>query len=675
MVARTTPAPDCKVLSVNPAGSGFPTVGPPYMKSGYYCTAMTVLIVIFGSILLFVPLLSAEAGAMVLVAVLSVLLGLPVLMLTLYLNSFATSNDWYTKILILSYKFLLFGRRVPTAKQDMAVRMIRPKRSLQLVPIKYAMNISVPKGSEEEFKPEQGQSSNVSLTSSLGVAFEENLYRLPQKIIWDRFAPGENCVQYAMSIVGDAYPVVNTVFKEKLTDKALTQFCFFGIGAHRLYREQMGDAEKGTPASGDYVVRTNQLATLPVREGLDSYGGDAYFDYETWRIKKIVRRFPAAPWDPPEAKERTFYPGDPEWEYVKFVFRSSLFSLVTLVDHLYGIHMQVGNFVTIAQREQLGANHPIRRFLAPFCYQTISVNDNARNNLVNPSSMGPRNFAFTDEGVAMAWAAAPSLITSGVELRSWLGDDAKAYLAMLLDYEKYIDYLRQNGIDTPYRRQSLDFWLSMKRFVEDYVRCYYKTQAELAEDKEIWRFVLSIMHDMAFTTAAHLAEGVGSGGMIDTPEELYFFLVNLLTRYCYVVTAAHEHVGTVSVYAQDVSFTAFNWPKDELCGTKQTAVTSATLMAFTSTPMPKLMAEPGSDGDWTHLFEGPLEINGRELGSAGVVPDEARSAFNSFQARLKVLSDKCDAFNEAAQSKEAEFPHCFGMWQTHPRHLETAVSV
>ena len=71
---------------------------------------------------------------------------------------------------------------------------------------------------------------------------------------------------------------------------------------------------------------------------------------------------------------------------------------MTLVDHLYGIHLQVGNFVTIAQRQQLSTDHPLRRFLMPFCYQTISVNDNARNNLINPNSMGPRNFAFTEEG-------------------------------------------------------------------------------------------------------------------------------------------------------------------------------------------------------------------------------------------------------------------------------------
>ena len=43
-----------------------------------------------------------------------------------------------------------------------------------------------------------------------------------------------------------------------------------------------------------------------------------------------------------------------------------------------------------------------------------------------------------------------------------------------------------------------------------------------------------------------------------------------------------------------------------MMGTKQTAITQATLMAFTSMPMPMLLCEPGSSGDWTHLFlDGP----------------------------------------------------------------------
>lgn len=214
------------------------------------------------------------------------------------------------------------------------------------------------------------------------------------------------------------------------------------------------------------------------------------------------------------------------------------------------------------------------------------------------------------------------------------------------------------------------------------MRVYYGTPEELAKDEEVRRFSLKTLQDIQFTSASQVgAEGVASAWVASAPEHLWFLTVNLLTRYCYVVTAGHEHAGTVPVYAQDVSFTAFRWPKGECCGTKQTAVTSATLMAFTATPMPQLMADPGSDGDWTHLFVGPVTVNGQRVGEAGVVPSGATKAFADFQDGLRQLSKECDEFNDRAlgegefAGKGGEFPNCFGMWQTNPKYLETAVSV
>jgi len=615
-----------------------------------------------------------------------------------YLASFMPFNDFYTKILLLSYKSLLFSRTRPVAK-EFRVTDLRPKRRLSVVPIAYALDIAIPKGAEEEFSPE----TTPSFTSRLSVWIEENLYRLPYFVNNQRFGPNEDPVQFAMAAVGDAYPEVNTLYnKGKLTDEGLTQMCFYGLGAHRLFRETM-PTTPDEAASGDWVVRTNFLADLPVRDGLDSYGGDCYFDAETWRVTKIIRRRPnARAFDPPDEQQDTYTPEHKDWEYIKFVFRSSLFSLVTLVDHLYAIHLQVGNVVTIAAREELSPEHPIRRFLVPYSYQTISVNDNARNNLINPRSMGPRNFAFTDQGTALAWAAAPSLFPSGPELRKAFHNDHTGYLTILVDFEQYLTFLSKNGMNTPYRVQALEYWRITKRFVVAFLKQYYPTPGDLAADVEARRFVQSSFEQMQMTDHDALPEL--------SADHLWFFTTNLITRFCYLVTAGHEHVGTVPVYAQDVSFTAFQWPKGTTCGTKQTAITSATLMAFTSLPMPMLLTEPGSGGDWTHLFLGPLQISGRKVGQLGIVPTAVRTAFANYQRELKYMARQCDAFNEqalgsdyagtpvdvsaidesmlprtlrelcascqrAARSEPGSFPHCFGMWQTNPKFLETAVSV
>ena len=82
-------------------------------------------------------------------------------------------------------------------------------------------------------------------------------------------------------------------------------------------------------------------------------------------------------------------------------FKSELYLIYpyiqVLVMHLgsylalrYGCHLQTANLFVTALREKMSADHPIRRFLTPFTYQTIAINDNAKYNLCAPRSMGPR---------------------------------------------------------------------------------------------------------------------------------------------------------------------------------------------------------------------------------------------------------------------------------------------
>ena len=141
------------------------------------------------------------------------------------------------------------------------------------VPIAYALNVAVPHGSEDDFLE-----TAPTFTGRLALAFEENLHRLPITTRRSRFRKDEDPTAYVMKRLGDVYPKINNPWPDKHSDEALTKFCLYGLGAHRVKRE--GDA---------FVVRTNIMARLPVREGLERYGGDAYFDAATWRVRKIVR--------------------------------------------------------------------------------------------------------------------------------------------------------------------------------------------------------------------------------------------------------------------------------------------------------------------------------------------------------------------------------------------------
>eukprot|EP00962_Isochrysis_galbana_P045751 scaffold18135_cov116-Isochrysis_galbana.AAC.2 len=155
-----------------------------------------------------------------------------------------------------------------------------------------------------------------------------------------------------MHFVGDVYPPIHSVWREKCSDEAMTQMAFYGLGAHRLQvvvEDGPLDASTKQPIKTKlFVVATNQLSQLPVREGLEHYGGDAFFCFDTWRVQKIVIRNQAEPWQKSHTVVR---PGDAGWEYAKFRWRSSLFTLVTLVDHLFGIHFQISNSVREAHAE------------------------------------------------------------------------------------------------------------------------------------------------------------------------------------------------------------------------------------------------------------------------------------------------------------------------------------
>ena len=234
----------------------------------------------------------------------------------------------------------------------------------------------------------------------------------------------------------DVYPEPVEVWEDKFSDAALTRFVFFGLGVHRIEPLREGGRRR-------FVLRTNQLADLAVRDGFDTYGGDAVFDSD-WRVLRIER------WV--NGSLVVYRPGEPRWSYAKcapgssscvtagllparpdhsrtlpmlvpftvggaflappiprFVFRSSVFTLVTVIDHLYQVHLNVGNGFVQASKTSLSAAHPLRRFLAPFLYQTATINDNARSFLISKGGFGPRNFALTEEALTHVWAHASSL--------------------------------------------------------------------------------------------------------------------------------------------------------------------------------------------------------------------------------------------------------------------------
>lgn len=78
-----------------------------------------------------------------------------------------------------------------------------------------------------------------------------------------------------------------------------------------------------------------------------------------------------------------------------------------------------------------------------------------------------------------------------------------------------------------------------------------------------------------------------------------------------------------------------------------------------------LMAEPGSEGDWTHVYlKDPATAK---------IPKPIMAAFASFQASLKAISSDCQQYNEQANARP--FPDGWGLYCFDPANLECSVSV
>merc|ERR1719487_3196692 len=84
------------------------------------------------------------------------------------------------------------------------------------------------------------------------------------------------------------------------------------------------------------------------------------------------------------------------WQYWKFVWRSSIFLYVTLVDHLWMTHYSAGNALAAASREGLPPAHPLRRLLTMSTFGSIQVNSGAIHQLIGSDHLLHRSTPFHD---------------------------------------------------------------------------------------------------------------------------------------------------------------------------------------------------------------------------------------------------------------------------------------
>jgi hypothetical protein len=359
-------------------------------------------------------------------------------------------------------------------------------------------------------------------------------------------------------------------------DGAETFLAFGMLASHRLRSLQVSEAPSLNGNSAPFVVRTLQLSQLAVRPGFARLGVDMFFNSA---MEPVMVRTPDGQdlWRS-EVDSTT-------WQYWKFVWRSSMFLLVTLVDHLWTSHFSVGTALAAAAREALPPNHALRRLLTMFTFGTIDVNEQAVHALAGPNNLLHRSTPFHD-----FWEVSEAAKASISPLEESFG--------AFVDDDKF-EALHETIRDTPFfadgRLLFAELRVLVEHFVDIHAADWCDSNGNLFDgpvDAFVRQFYEWSMLPNAAQDATWLQLHAQDGRLTCSGFKRW------LTVVLFSVTGYHRHVGTVADLAKDPEFATFSWRAGESYGRPRQHMQMALIAASTAKIMPKL----GENFD--HLMEG-----------------------------------------------------------------------
>ncbi|CAF4617124.1 unnamed protein product [Rotaria sp. Silwood1] len=368
-----------------------------------------------------------------------------------------------------------------------------------------------------------------------------------------------------------ALPIPNIVYTDILSDEAMTQLAFAGCACHYTQRvEQSWLSGHGIPEGkllndAVYVNDMTGLSTFSVRKPFERYGAAAYFDKD-FQIIGIY-------WSHGSClvkKDEQF------WDHAKYVWRSSFFAYVTIGDHLISTHMIECNAFVSASRKHLPADHPLRIFIKPFTYHTISVNYQAALSLVNKCGLVHRIWAFDyDEflkvcdyiSIHYKFRTLPNCISESMHPNKNNRTDD--------EWDKiYPIYHDLNA-----------YWNIIRKYVHNFFKINYNLSVDngnnhIPNDSYIMNFIHEICKQLGISGITSLQR-----------------FIDVLSQLIAASTGIHEHVGQISDYMTDPRFIGAKLQEGKEMQNIQTYSQILVLSVITGLRMPGILE------DWSHLIE------------------------------------------------------------------------
>lgn len=411
--------------------------------------------------------------------------------------------------------------------------------------------------------------------------------------------------------------------KDEWEDQLEYAIAFHLIGAHRLESGQWSfDVPQGS-VTLPFRIALNMLSGFKVRENFGKYGVDLYFTedglpalLETPQGDIVVR-------------------GDKEWQYWKFVWRSTLVTGVTLTDHLHFTHFRTGNLMARAVRVALEGSNPLRRVFSIFTFGTIFVNVQAVHVLCGPNHLLHRATPFSDF-VKLSHKVPEILqdITEATPIRA-ITEDA--------EFEKLHPKLKQ----LPFYADGRLLFAAIQKFVDEmYEQLPLCENGKLREDfhrlkEQFLNETLEANYQIDERIQKYTREDNCDDGKF-LPIMKHRLAVNI-----FVVTGFHRHVGFVGDYYADPGLATMSWKSGEAFGRPRQHMIMSVVNVFTS------MRQPLLKEDYTHLFKGLENEEG------------LTKAWRNFQANLQEVEEEIDRRNEKREIKNINMS---------PKVVESAVS-
>lgn len=328
------------------------------------------------------------------------------------------------------------------------------------------------------------------------------------------------------------------------------------------------------------------------------------------------------------------------WQYWKFVWRSSVFLYITLIDHLWMTHYSAGNALAASSREGLPPAHPLRRLLTMFTHGTIAVNGNAIYQLTGPHALLQRSSPFHDfHEVAKA---AQSSMMSMKEAYGVFSDDS---LFSSLDSALQ---------ELPFYEDGRLLFDGIGELVDKWVELYSSEwcDGDLIKDADI-EFFMKRMQAWSLSDHTANSDHEWLGLYAPSGELKCTGFYQWLKIQLFAVSGYHRQVGTVADIASDPDFASFSNVEGEAFGRPRQHMQMALIAGSTAMVFPKIST------DFSFLAEG--------LGASSAA---ASQILKDFQSQMLATIQKVNERNQVRSDNGGS-----AYLQMHPEHVESSVAV